>query len=223
MGRAQGGGKTLNRLPKTRKATHACVRCQAKKCKCIPTRTLIQGQPSCEGCFKKNLICTFKEQLKRGPVNLQSAKLVGDKTENKIPNHANADNIWIHKSKTLPVSVLNLPFESDSDTEHNHERLNTLEEAYSKEVSSDNMTPSNWSKERNGEILFEYLLYGYNGSDGNSKGVNDNYENSPRDKTDIIKECFEITARLKRNSSADMKGEILSLENLLKKLVAQLP
>lgn len=255
--------KTVKKVQK--KATHACIRCQQKKCKCIPTETLINGKKTCEGCMKRNLHCLFKEQHKRGPINPQSSssntnaenentdklngkkiavkKIIKPKTQikndlsdtkrlsnvnkllgngngidiqnkpgiNKFPTNINNNNNknsigsnnssefsaavantagqgrWIYKSNTLPISLLNLPLDSDSDNEDNDvndlhkptnnnnnkpllispETLTNTEHTTNTDITNNNNNNNSRinayaDRDRSSEALFEYLLYGYN-------------------------------------------------------------
>ncbi|OBA28281.1 hypothetical protein HANVADRAFT_51603, partial [Hanseniaspora valbyensis NRRL Y-1626] len=247
-----------------KKATHACIRCQQKKCKCIPTETLINGEKTCEGCMKRNLHCLFKEQHKRGPINPQTSsfnnisenentdklngkkiavkKIIKPKTQikndlsdikklnnvnkllgngndidvqnkleiNKFPTSINNNNNknsigsngssefsaaiantagqgrWIYKSNTLPISLLNLPLDSDSDNEDNEvtdlhkpnnnnnnkpllispETLTNTEHTTNTDITNSNNNNGRINgyedRDRSSEALFEYLLYGYN-------------------------------------------------------------
>ena len=259
--------KTVKKVQK--KATHACIRCQQKKCKCIPTETLINGKKTCEGCMKRNLHCLFKEQHKRGPINPQTStsnnaenentdklngkkiavkKIIKPKTQikndlsdskklnnvnkllgngngidiqnklgiNKFPanidsnsnnNNNNKNSIgsngssefsaaiantagqgrWIYKSNNLPISLLNLPLDSDSDNEDNDvndlqkqnnnntnkpllispETLTNTEHTTNTDITNNNNHNNGRingyeDRDRSSEALFEYLLYGYN-------------------------------------------------------------
>lgn len=225
-----------------KKATHACIRCQQKKCKCVKITTLIGGKTTCKECIKKNLHCTYKQQQKRGPLNITTAKNTNSAIETDLQiikpkkaktftvvtkkssdKNANSDsNIgrkavgpWIHKTNTLPNSLLNLPLDSDSEAEETATKHDILH-------AEINTTKSilNGAGERNGESLFEYLLYGYSEAPTNNSGSYEfNNKEAASDKRErIIKDCLAITTNLRKTLPNQVQMDINSLETLLKQL-----
>lgn len=223
-----------------KKATHACIKCQQKKCKCVKISTLINGKTTCKECIKKNLHCIYKQQQKRGPLNITTAKdtSIGLEASSKVQKlkkakvltvvakkssdiGANTElNIgkkavgsWIHKTNTLPNSLLNLPLDSDSETE---ETKNNILQA---EINS-TKNLLNGAGERNGESLFEYLLYGYSEAPTTNTGAYEfNGKKAISDKREqIIKDCLTITNKLSKSLSNQAQLDVISLETLLKQL-----
>ncbi|XBW38603.1 hypothetical protein QEN19_004192 [Hanseniaspora menglaensis] len=188
-----------------KKVTHACIRCQVKKCKCIPTFQKIDGKTTCKNCFKKNVFCIFKKQNKRGPLTNTdfNARNKNTSVPNKTPISANT---WIHKTNTLPMSLLNLPLDSDSDNEDQHRERDT-------QSNNANMIKGPWENEKSDEALLEYILYGYN--DSKTTTLSKRPHNN---KSFLIKEGFEIISKMRRTASQSLQPDITALEKILKQI-----